>query len=164
VDDVTWIVEETNVKEVTEQLNKCATKSLAWAEQNAVHLEEDKTKAILFSRCREHQRGTDVEVWVGLHDIPYNRQARRYLGFWLDSKLALSQHHQKWITKAKQQQARIACLCYYQGLPPHSAANLQKAVVQSVAIYGIELNIIRNNCPKDMAHIASLQEVLNQQA
>jgi hypothetical protein len=32
VDDVMWIAEGTNVEEVTEQLNKCAAKSLPWVE------------------------------------------------------------------------------------------------------------------------------------
>jgi hypothetical protein len=113
VDHVTWIVEGTNVEEVTEQLNKCAAKSLAWVEQNAVRFEEDKTEAILFSKCREHHRGTSVEVWVGLHDIPYNRQATRWLGFWLGLRLTFSQDHQKWITKAKQEQARIGHLGHH---------------------------------------------------
>jgi hypothetical protein len=164
VDNVMWIVEGTNIEEVTEQLNKYAAKSLAWAEQNAVCFEEDKTKAILYSKCQEHQGGTDVEIWVGLHNILYNRHATRWLGFWLDSKLTLSQHYQKWITKAKHPQARIAYLCHYQGLPPNSTANLQKVVVQSVVIYGIELNAIQKNPLNDMACIASLQKVLNQQA
>jgi hypothetical protein len=111
VDDVMWIVKGATVEEATEQLNKCATKILTWAEQNAVHVEEDKTEAILFSKHQEHQADIDIKVWVGHHEIAYNRQAMHWLGVWLDPKLTLNQYHHKWTTKAKQQQARIACLC-----------------------------------------------------
>jgi hypothetical protein len=164
VDDVTWIIDGTTVEEVTEQLNKCTAKTLTWVEQNAVRFEEDKTEAILFSKCQEHQTDIDMKVWVSHHDIAYNRQATHWLGVWLDSKLTLSQHHHKWITKAKQQQAQIARLCRHWGLPLSSAANLQKAVVQSVATYGIELGTIQKNPPHDKTRLANLQKVLNQQA
>jgi hypothetical protein len=152
------------VEEATEQLNKCAAKILTWVEQNAVHFEEDKTEAILFSKHKEHQADIDIKVWVGYHEIAYNRQAMHWLGIWLDPKLTLNQHHHKWTTKAKQYQAHIACPCRHQGLPPSSAANLQKAVVQSMAIYGIELGAIQKNPPHDKTRLANLQKVLNQQA
>jgi hypothetical protein len=139
-----------------------------------VRFGEDKTEAILFSKRQKHQKGVDMKVWVGRHDVEYNRKAtrwqgvwldaKRWLGVWLDAKLTLSHHHDKWTTKARQQQARIARLCRHQGLPPSSAANLQKAVVQSVATYGIELGVIRKDPFRDKTRIADLQKVLNQQA
>jgi hypothetical protein len=55
------------------QLNKCTPKILTWVEQNVVCFEEDKTKAILFSKCQEYQRDIDMKVWVGYHNIAYNR-------------------------------------------------------------------------------------------
>jgi hypothetical protein len=105
-----------------------------------------------------------MKVWVGHHNIAYNSQAICWLGVWLDTKLTLSQHHDKWITKATEQQARIACLCHHQGLIPSGATNLQKVVVQSVATYGIELYAIQKNPPRDKTQIANLQNLLNQQA
>jgi hypothetical protein len=164
VDDVTWIVEGADDAEVTVKLNKCAATCLTWAQDNAVRFEEDKTEAILFSRRREHQRGSEEAVVVGNHAAPFNEQAIRWLGFWLDPKLTLNHHHQKWLAKAKQQQARISRLCRRQGLPPGSAANLQKAVVQSVATYGIELNATRRQPSRDVGRMANLQKILNQQA
>jgi hypothetical protein len=77
-------------------------------EQYAVRFEEDKTEAILFSKCQEYQADIDIKVWVGHHEITYNRQAMCWLGVWLDPKLMLNQYHHKWTTKAKQQQAHIA--------------------------------------------------------
>jgi hypothetical protein len=61
------------MEEATEQLNKYAAKTLTWAEQHAVYFEEDKTEAILFSKCKEHQTDINIKVWVGYHEIAYNR-------------------------------------------------------------------------------------------
>jgi hypothetical protein len=111
VDDVTWIVEGADNMEVTVKLNKYAATCLTWAQDNAVRIEEDKTEAILFSWRREYQRGSEEAVVVGNHTAPFNAQAIRWLGFWLDPKLTLNHHHQKWLAKAKQQQATISRLC-----------------------------------------------------
>jgi hypothetical protein len=162
VDDVTWIVDGTDDADVTGKLDRCAETCLAWARDNTVCFEEDKTEAILFSRCREHRRELEVTVSVGNHVAPYNINAIRWLGYWLDPRLTFNHHHQKWLTKARQQQARISRLCRRQGLPPASAANLQKAVVQSIATYGIELNAARRLPSRDVGWLANLQKVLNQ--
>jgi hypothetical protein len=61
------------MEEATEQLNKCTAKILTWAEQNAVRFEEDKTEAILFSKYQAYQADIDMNIWVGHHDIAYNR-------------------------------------------------------------------------------------------
>jgi ribonuclease HI len=98
------------------------------------------------------------------HRITYNPNAVRWLGYWLDPKLTFNHHHQKWLTRARQQQARLARLCRSQGLPPASTANLQKAVVQSVATYGSEINAARRYPSRDVGRIAGLQLILNWQA
>jgi hypothetical protein len=129
IDDMTWIIKGTDDIEVTMKLSKYTATCLTWAQDNAVHFEEDKTEAILFSQHREYQRGSEEAVVVGNHATPFNEQATRWLGFWLDPKLMLNHHHQKWLTNTRQQQARSSCLCHHQGLLPGSTANLQKAVV-----------------------------------
>jgi hypothetical protein len=50
VDDVTWVMDRTNVAEVTMKLTHCASACLSWAASNAVRFEADKTEAILFSK------------------------------------------------------------------------------------------------------------------
>ena len=50
MDDVTWIVEGYDIDDVSARLERCATASLEWAENNAVRFETTKTEAILFSR------------------------------------------------------------------------------------------------------------------
>jgi hypothetical protein len=121
-------------------------------------------EAVLFSWQRDHRLPTSHTVSVGTHVVPYNPTAIRWLSYWMDPRLTFNHHHQKWLTKAKRQQARIARLCCQQGLPPASAANLQKAIVQSVATYGVELNATRRLPSRDVGRLASLQLVVNQQA
>ena len=48
MDDVTWVVEETDVDDVVSKLERCAWASLERADSNAVNFEESKTEAIVF--------------------------------------------------------------------------------------------------------------------
>ena len=43
VDDVTWVVEGTDVDDVVSKLERCAQASSDWADNNAVRFEESKT-------------------------------------------------------------------------------------------------------------------------
>jgi hypothetical protein len=62
VDDVTWVVDGTNVAEVTTKLTRCASACLSWAASIAVHFEAEKTEAILFSKRRANQVPPDLAV------------------------------------------------------------------------------------------------------
>ena len=55
VDDVTWLVEGTDLNDVVSKLGRCAVASLQWAD-NAVRFVTSKTEAILFSKRRKHHR------------------------------------------------------------------------------------------------------------
>jgi hypothetical protein len=50
VDDVTWVMDRTNMVEVTTKLMHCVSTCLSWAVSNMVRFEADKTEAILFSK------------------------------------------------------------------------------------------------------------------
>ena len=56
VDDVTWVVEGTDLDDVVKKLEGCAAASLRWAESNAVQFETTKAEAVLFSRRNRHRR------------------------------------------------------------------------------------------------------------
>ena len=64
MDDVTWVVEGTDVDDVVGKLEECAAASLEWGGDNAVRFEESKTEAILFSKRRRHKR-CQREIRVG---------------------------------------------------------------------------------------------------
>ena len=54
--DITWIVEGTDINDVTSRLERCAAASLRLADDNAVRCEVSKTEAIPFSKRRKHRR------------------------------------------------------------------------------------------------------------
>ena len=56
VDDITWLVEGTDLNDVVSKLERCGAASLQWADSNAVHFETSKTEATLFSKRRKHHR------------------------------------------------------------------------------------------------------------
>ena len=78
MDDVTWIVEGKNVKEVARRLEQCATAGLEWADSNAVRFETSKTEAILFKK-RSHHR-CDAAIRVGDQTVRFAPEATRWLG------------------------------------------------------------------------------------
>jgi hypothetical protein len=124
VDDITWIVRGDGINEVTSNLEKCADLSIKWAKKNAVQFEIEKSDAIFFSRKKKHLGEIKRTIRIDDYTIKYNQKELRWLGVYLDSQLSLRNHHKRWCTKAKQQQARISRLCKQTGLPGFSVANL----------------------------------------
>ena len=165
VDDVTWVVRGDNVPQVTKRLEECARITTEWAGRNAVKFETDKTEAILFTKSKNQrlaERRTTVQV--DSQGVRYAENEIRWLGVWLDYKLTLQEHHQKWLAKAKGQQARLQRICHTRGLPSPSVANLQRAVVQSIATYGIELLGIMGKQRIPAGRTQDIQKVINWQA
>ena len=79
VDDITWVVEGVNPKGVAQKLEMCAAASLRWANDNAVHFETSKTKAILLSKKRKH-RQSNRTIRVGNQTVRFTRETTRWLG------------------------------------------------------------------------------------
>ena len=73
------------------------------------------------------------------HYVPFNTEATRWLGVWLDSGLSFKAHYQTCMRKAQAAENRIQHLCQNHGLAPGLAHQVQVAAVQSVALYGAEL-------------------------
>ena len=63
VDDVAWIVEGTDIDDVSNKLERCAAASLRWADDNAVSFEASRTEAILFSKRRKHRQCVRRSGW-----------------------------------------------------------------------------------------------------
>lgn len=163
LDDVSWIASGGTVEEVGKSLQDCAARTIQWGTDNAVVFEPEKSEGLLLTRKRSVKNGTKVEV--SGHSVSVEKGSVRWLGVFLDSELRLNEHHTTWMAKAKRRQAEIGRLCRKRGLPAFSVANLQKAVVQSVGTYGIELSAIGTDRPKVPVHwITQLQGLLNEQA
>jgi len=81
----------------------------------------------------------NARVTVGNHEVPYNKEATRWLGVWLDGMLTLNDHTKKTLAKARRVQNRVRSLMTKKGLSSEGCKRIQVAVVQAVALYGSEL-------------------------
>ena len=79
VDDVTWLVEDTDLSDVVRKLERCAAASLQWASCNVGNFETPKTEAVLFSKRRKHHR-CDRSIRVGGQSVRFTLAATRRLG------------------------------------------------------------------------------------
>ena len=76
---------------------------------------------------------------MGPNTVPFNKEATRWLGIWLDSQLALKEHHDIRTKKGKQAMTRLRRLTGQMGLSPANCRKVMMACVQSVAMFGAEL-------------------------
>ena len=138
MDDVTWLVEGTDLNDVVSKLERCAAASLQWASCNAVRFETSKTEAVLFSKRRKHRR-CDRDIRVGGQSIRVAPAATRWLGIWLDSTLSLAENQKRRIAKTRQAEARLRRIVNKYGVPPAAARNLLTSIVQGTMLYAAEL-------------------------
>jgi len=75
---------------VAAKLSEAATASIDWAARNAVAFDHGTTEAAIFWKKRKSSK---VKVRVGDNEVPFNKEATRWLGVWLDSQLKLRNHH-----------------------------------------------------------------------
>ena len=137
-DDVTWLVEGRDVGEVVAKLERCATASLRWADNNAVRFETSKTEATFFSGRKKHHR-CQAPIRVGDQTVRFAPEATRWLGIWLDSELRLVENHHRRTAKARQAEARLRQVVSKYGVPPVSYHDLQMTIVQGTMFYTAEL-------------------------
>ena len=141
-DDIGLLASGHSVKEVCDKLQKAAKVAIEWGHDNVVQFDAGKTEAVLLTRKRGRELKDQIQrarVEVGGHQVPFNSEATRWLGIWLDSGLNLKVHYQTCMRKARAAENRVQRLCQSHGLPPGLARQVQVAAVQSVALYGAEL-------------------------
>jgi len=81
----------------------------------------------------------NARVRVGNHEVPYNKEATRWLGVWLDGMLTLNDYTKKTLVKARKVQNRVRSLMVKKGLSSEGCKRIQVAAVQAVALYRSEL-------------------------
>ena len=93
VDDITWVVEGEDLRDLTTKLGECADNSLRWAEKNAVCFETSKTEAVLLTKRKElWRKARDRPIQAGDRQVYFAKGATRWLGVWLDSALSLKEN------------------------------------------------------------------------
>ena len=91
VDDISWWAEGRDDQAVATKLAEAATTAISWAASNGVAFDQGKTEAAIFHRRR---KALTAMVTVADAEVPFNREATRWLGIWLDSQLTLKGHHE----------------------------------------------------------------------
>ena len=141
-DDIGLLAPGYSVREVCKKLQEAAKVAIEWGHGNVVQFDAGKTEAVLLTRKRGRELKDQIQraqVEVDGHCVPFNLEATRWLGVWLDSGLNLKAHYQTCMRKARAAENRVQRLCQSHGLAPGLARQVQVAAVQSVALYGAEL-------------------------
>ena len=140
LDNISGVVEGTDLKDVIAKLEGCARASLEWAEDNAVRFETSKTKAILFSRSQKYRWcHWQWEIKVGSQRVRFATDATWWLGIWLDSALTLHESQCRRIGRASKAEARIRQIINQYGVPLASARYLQLVLIQGTMLYAAKL-------------------------
>jgi len=90
VDDISWWAEGADSRAVAAKLSTAAAASIEWAAENGVAFDYGKTEAALFHKMRTASTAT---VSIGTNDVPFDKEATRWPGVWLDAQLTLKEHH-----------------------------------------------------------------------
>ena len=83
-----------------------------------------KTEAALFWRGR---KAAEAKVRVGGNEIPFNKEATRWLGVWLDSHLKLRNHHAVRMKEGRKALTRLWRLMGQMGLSPVNCRKVMTA-------------------------------------
>jgi len=163
VDDIGWWAEGRNEKEVAAKLSQAAAAAIEWAGQNGVAFDRGKTEAAMFW---QKKKGTvaAAKVKVGDSEVPFNKDATRWLGVWLDSQLTLKEHHATRLKSGRNAMTRLCRLTGKMGLSPTNCRRVMMACVQSVAMFGAELWWKGGNIRGTTGRAEELQLLVNQQA
>lgn len=139
-DDICVLVAGSSVEEVSVALGEIGDSALNLGKEHKIEFEMKKTEAVLLSRRRDTQRkAKDFPINLAGRSVPFNKEATRWLGFWLDYKLDFSKHFNKKIVQAKQALHQTRSLVKRKGLAIGLAKRVQIAAVTSIALYGAEI-------------------------
>jgi ribonuclease HI len=140
VDDIGIVVKGENVEEVTKRLEEIGTQIVNLGNQYQISFDEEKTEAILFTKKqKELQKIRDLQIQLPNYTCRFQKEATRWLGYWLDSKLSFREHFQTRYQKAEKVLKIIAPLAKLNGLPSGLVRKIQIAVIQSIALFGSEI-------------------------
>jgi len=83
-------------------------------------------------------------VTAAASHVPFNKEASRLLGVWLDSHLTLRSHHAVWLIEGKKEIGMLRWFTGQTGLSPTNCRKVMTACVWSAAMFGSELWWERN--------------------
>jgi len=147
---------------VAAKLSAAATAAIDWAARNGVAFDQRKTEAALFSRRRK--AAPEAAVTVGDNTVPFNKEATRWLGIWLDSQLTLRERHATRLKNGRNALTRLRRLAGQLGLSPVNCRKVMTACIQSVAMFGAELWWKGEGARRTVGRAEEIQLLVNKQA
>ena len=163
VNDIGWCAKGRNDGEVAEKLSEGAAAAMEWGRNNGVAFNQGKTEAAMFWRKKKGMEAKD-KVRVGDHEVPFNKEATRWLRIWLDSQLTLGTHHNTRLQNGKRAMTRLQRLTGQMGLAAANCRKIMAACVQSAAMLGSELWWKGGNIQGTTGQVDELQLFINHQA
>jgi len=136
VDDISWWADGADSTAVAAKLSAAAAAAIGWAVENGVAFDSGKTEAAMFHKKRSAPRAT---VAVSTNSVPFNKEATRWLGIWLDAQLSLKEHHATRMNEGIKALTRLRRLTGQMGLTPANCRKVMTAYVQSATMFGAEL-------------------------
>jgi len=103
-------------------------------------------------------------VKVGANTIPFNKEAARWLGVWLDSQLTLKGNHAIRLKDGKKAMVRLHRLTGQMGLSPANCRKFMTACIQSAAMFRSELWWKGDHVRGTIGLAHELQLLVNQEA
>lgn len=139
-DDIALLAPGKTIEEIQRSLAIAGEEAISWGMANNVIFDIDKTEAVLFTKKRKIRRNIRrYNLEFQGQTIPFNREATRWLGIWLDTGLELKEHYKIRLQKAQQAENRLRSISSNYGLAAGLVRRVQIAAVQSVVLYGAEL-------------------------
>ncbi len=118
IDDLGFLTADRLVSKIAKTLEKVGRIALEWGANNAVTYDISKTEAVLFSKARRQKltKLLETRVRIGEETVCFKKEATRWLGIWLDSKLNFTFHVNERLKKAQAAEAQIKGLSRTYGL------------------------------------------------
>jgi len=131
LDYLGWVAHESDVNQVVTIHEKCAAKSIEWANREVLQFNTAKMEAALFTLRPGHKiylrPKLTPKITVGDWLIRFNKQTTRWLGVWIDAHLMFKDQHNRCMKKAMAVKARLRTITKLYGIAPETIRAVQVA-------------------------------------
>ena len=111
VDDISLVAEGKDAEDVAKLLGEAGSQLVHLGKEHHIGFDEEKTEAVLFTRKRKQlQKMRDLQIQLLNFTCKFQKEATRWLGFWLNSKLLFKEHFHIQYQKAEKVLQLIALI------------------------------------------------------
>lgn len=137
-DDIAIVITGKNHQEIQEKLTKVMARIRTWLNDHGLDLAAEKTE-IIFLTKRHKATFDNIQRMNVENQIIESKEAIKYLGFTLDTKMTFGEHTRKAAAKASATATSLSRLMKNIGGPRASKRKLLMSVTNSMLLYGSEI-------------------------